>query len=355
MKNIFILIIGIFTFTQLSGQVLECPADITVSIVDFDSNLDYGEPTVLIPQPYTLELDKNEDGVDCSAGFVKVITKEWTLSYNGNVEDCIQTIYVETDDFDDYPVPADITLMDVNAYDIDPAISGDWIPSSIGGVISANYEDQIFVVVSDTLKVLRTWNAINWCTSDIMEHIQVIKVNGHNYSGEDEVVFYNGKEVNNYSYKLLDENGVELSNGNCSNSTSILEHINCIYNSNQSINSITVDLQMPGGNNSNHLNGVSTLDLVLIQRHILGIANLGNPFLMLAADINNDQHISAIDLVEGKKLILGIYSSLPNKASWLFYNSDLTKDLKFENSELPLNKLSVVAVKTGDVNGSAVN
>ena len=48
--------------------------------------------------------------------------------------------------------------------------------------------------------------------------------------------------------------------------------------------------------NDDYLNGVSTLDLLLIQRHILGIETLDDPYKFIAADVNNDQEITATDL-----------------------------------------------------------
>ncbi|MBL0081567.1 MAG: hypothetical protein IPP37_03640 [Saprospiraceae bacterium] len=45
-------------------------------------------------------------------------------------------------------------------------------------------------------------------------------------------------------------------------------------------------------------NGVSTFDLVLIQRHILGLAKLDSPEKLLAADVNKDGKVTASDLVE---------------------------------------------------------
>ena len=37
-----------------------------------------------------------------------------------------------------------------------------------------------------------------------------------------------------------------------------------------------------------YLNGVTTLDLVKIQRHILGLEDLDSPYKLIAADINAD-------------------------------------------------------------------
>ena len=49
------------------------------------------------------------------------------------------------------------------------------------------------------------------------------------------------------------------------------------------------------------LNGVTTYDLVLISKHILGIEALPSPYKMIAADINNSGSISTIDMVELRK------------------------------------------------------
>ena len=64
------------------------------------------------------------------------------------------------------------------------------------------------------------------------------------------------------------------------------------------------------------LEGVSTLDLVFIQRHITGLGVLGSPYDLLAADINNDRKVNTIDLVELRKTILGIHTTFPNNDSW---------------------------------------
>jgi hypothetical protein len=66
------------------------------------------------------------------------------------------------------------------------------------------------------------------------------------------------------------------------------------------------------------LNGVSTFDLVLINKHILGLEPLSTPYKMIAADANNSRSITTFDIVELRKLILGIYTELPNNTSWRF-------------------------------------
>ena len=123
--------------------------------------------------------------------------------------------------------------------------------------------------------------------------------------------------------------------------------------------------EITASNNENTKDGVSTLDLVLIQRHILGITTLDSPFKLIAADINNNEAISAADLLQLRKLILGIYADdkLPNNESWRFVDNsyefvDATKPFPFVDM-VEVNQLShamynqnFVAVKVGDVNGS---
>ena len=112
------------------------------------------------------------------------------------------------------------------------------------------------------------------------------------------------------------------------------------------------------------LNGVSTLDLVLIQRHILGAKSLENPYDIIAADINKDKKISAADLVSLRKVILGVENNFTSNNPWRFVpTSHSFADPKFPHDfpqgvdlfELTadVENLNFTAVKTGDVNGSA--
>ncbi len=113
-------------------------------------------------------------------------------------------------------------------------------------------------------------------------------------------------------------------------------------------------------------NGVTTFDLVLISKHILGVQPLGSPYKMIAADANKSGSVTTFDMVEIRKLILHIHSDFPNNTSWRFVD----KDFQFPNptnpwatvfpeviniNDLPLglSDLDFVAVKIGDVNSSA--
>ncbi len=107
--------------------------------------------------------------------------------------------------------------------------------------------------------------------------------------------------------------------------------------------------QVSASRNDNHMNGVSTLDLVLIQKHILGITDLDSPYKVIAADINNSANVSATDLIELRKLILGIYDELPNNESWRFV--DATQGFADANNPWPIqSQIDIAQLNSDDVN-----
>ncbi len=63
---------------------------------------------------------------------------------------------------------------------------------------------------------------------------------------------------------------------------------------------------------------VDVLDLLSIQKHILGIQPFADFKQILAADADGDNQINVIDLLELRKLILGLYEKLPNVPSVYF-------------------------------------
>lgn len=119
--------------------------------------------------------------------------------------------------------------------------------------------------------------------------------------------------------------------------------------------------------NDDVLNGVSTLDLVMIQRHILGIQKIESPYKLLAADVNNSRSVTAGDLVSLRKLVLGVTNEFDNNTSWRFVPSSYKFDDPTNPFDYPFkvnldslyedkNNVNFTAVKVGDVNGSvAVN
>jgi hypothetical protein len=116
--------------------------------------------------------------------------------------------------------------------------------------------------------------------------------------------------------------------------------------------------------NDEHRNGVSTLDLVRIQKHLLGNELFTTPYQYIAADANNSQSITAIDLIEIRKLILGIYTELPLNKSWRFVESGYPMNPEHpwpfnESIQIPdmatdsMMHNDFIGIKIGDVNNTA--
>ncbi len=80
-----------------------------------------------------------------------------------------------------------------------------------------------------------------------------------------------------------------------------------------------------------YLNGLTTLDIVIIQKHLLGIKKLKSPYKLLAADANQDHKITASDILLLRKLILGVKSKLDNTKAWSFIDAGT----QFKNTNNP--------------------
>ncbi len=116
------------------------------------------------------------------------------------------------------------------------------------------------------------------------------------------------------------------------------------------------------------LNGVSTFDLVLINKHILGQQALANFYQVFAADVNQSQTVTTFDIIEIRKLILGVYDTFPTTPPWRFIRpvadpSNLTNYAAVRDTyaisidslwkDTALNGLQFIGIKMGDVNTNA--
>jgi len=165
------------------------------------------------------------------------------------------------------------------------------------------------------------------------------------------------------------------------------------------INAQTGDLRYaplgenPMDENFDYLNGVTTLDIIRINKHILGTQELESPFQKIAADVNNSSTITTLDIIRIRKLILRLITEFEEVDSWRFvpalgeFDGNFWSDFYADpfsaswtapdgqersylatNAPSYLNKVdlnsasyltyfdkvwSFYAVKSGDVNGSA--
>ncbi len=124
-----------------------------------------------------------------------------------------------------------------------------------------------------------------------------------------------------------------------------------------------VSYMIEGYKNDDMLNGISVLDIVLIQKHILGLKPFESAYQYIAADVNDNGKVNGIDIVQIRKALLNYYEEFPDNTSWKF----IDKSYGFDNGNyfdypesVVLNELDadvydadMLAVKVGDLNNSA--
>lgn len=114
------------------------------------------------------------------------------------------------------------------------------------------------------------------------------------------------------------------------------------------------------------MQGITTFDMVLIQKHILQINEFTNPFQHIAADVNLNGRIDIQDLLEIRSLLLFQTSSFSQSPSYRFIKADY----QFEDPQNPLDEelpsshicqdikdtqfdLDFISIKMGDIDGSS--
>ena len=127
----------------------------------------------------------------------------------------------------------------------------------------------------------------------------------------------------------------------------------------------TFDYVVRPEKNENHRNGVSTLDIILISRHLIGLQPLDSPYQMIAADVDNSNSISTFDLLALRRLILYIDQEFAHNTSWRFVSADhvFTNPANPWSSTFPEESLiedfintaqvNFIGIKVGDVSGNA--
>ncbi|MBK7232231.1 MAG: T9SS type A sorting domain-containing protein [Saprospiraceae bacterium] len=164
------------------------------------------------------------------------------------------------------------------------------------------------------------------------------------------------------SNKALSNVEVQLQRNNPSSSTLAYTDANGIY----AFNTVSSNIHylVKPVKNQDFVNGVSGQDIVMIQRHILGQENLNSAYRTIAADANNNGFVTAADITEIRKLVLGVISKYQNNNSWRFVPmahqfADPNKPAPYPETIVfnPIAKnemnTNFYAVKIGDVSGDA--
>jgi len=338
--------------------------------------------TVLLPTPEVQDCSPNlvfEVTSDLGSGFgpfVNVSPGTYDVTYNvtdncNNQTDCHTTVTV-VDCKKPTPIcknglvveldpPADTIQVTVLASDFN-AGSFDNCPGDLLFSFSADTADTQHTYYCEDVgqQIVQMWLTDASGNQDYCETFIIIQANLGQCSGDTLVVNVSGAIANE------EENPVEdvVVNLSGESNGSVFTNTNGLYN----FASIPIgnDVTVTPEKNDDPLNGVSTFDLVLITKHILGVQLLDTPYKLIAADVNNSTSITTADLVELRKLILAIIPEFSNNSSWRFVD----KAYVFPESsnpwaeqfpevininDIPASVLDAdfTAVKIGDVNSSA--
>ncbi|MEO0731395.1 MAG: T9SS type A sorting domain-containing protein, partial [Bacteroidota bacterium] len=117
--------------------------------------------------------------------------------------------------------------------------------------------------------------------------------------------------------------------------------------------------------NRDAINGVTTRDITIVARYLLGVDDKLSPYQLIAADANRNREITVRDLLMIREVILGIKDNFDNNTSWRFLPSSYT----FPDPEDPFlevfpevgnfndlsgnNFVEFVGLKVGDLDNSA--
>jgi len=351
----------LFPFFTNAQATMVCPPDLSINVENLDETYStYGDPIITGGDDWILSKEITTVNNSCENDFALIATITYTIADPNSTASvwCSQVISMTPATFDDVVFPEDITLSGVKVSDAQPSLTGTPnILENLSNLVFA-FNDTDPIVSGNKVTIIRNWTVLSWCTGQSISHEQIIIIldpldetsngafavdcSGLAVSIDDVIITTNDPNV------AIDPSGCSLTSG------SIVDHINCVVAKNPIADGFEYNADII--KNDGHLNGISTLDIVITQRHILGIEKFDNPCQIIAADLSNNGNVSAIDLLESRKLILGIYTVLPNSPSWKFMRQSVNglTELRFPKEEFPLPQIGITAIKIGDVNGSAV-
>lgn len=157
-----------------------------------------------------------------------------------------------------------------------------------------------------------------------------------------------GKIVQNLEVQLLDDQGQLIATQTTDDGYFFFEGLPSGYD-------YTLQFDKAG----TPLNGLSTLDMVMISRHLIGVAPLDSELKIRAADIDGNGQVSITDVLYLRQLVLAIVKELPHQRNWLFVAEDGTppNSVQANSFTYAVNgdtmERNFTIQKVGDLNGTA--
>lgn len=116
----------------------------------------------------------------------------------------------------------------------------------------------------------------------------------------------------------------------------------------------------------NPAKGLSVADIIAMQKHILGKAPMTSSYALIAGDVNFSGSITITDILEIRKILLGMKPGFTNAPVWTFVDASYSfkngskptaepfpQSILIEEIEGSWMNNNFVAIKTGDVTGNA--
>ena len=341
---------AIVMLPTLNGTVTDCSPVITITVA---SNIPNGGgfgpynnvPPGIYNVTYTAKDNCNNQTTCMTTIEVKDVKKPTVVCKDG-----IILVIVDT-------LPPSV---DLNAADLDDGSSDNCSNIVFSFSPDTTFTDTTFYCHNVGMDSVEVWVTDEFGNQDFCKTLVIIQADT-SVCIDDPLVAHLGGFIDSENGQPVQDVVVKLSGQ--SNSSLVTDLTGVFHFGNLPIGQ---DLTVTPVKDDDHLNGVTTYDLVLITKHILGVEPLNSPYKMIAADANRSGTITTFDLVEIRKMILYINDKFPSNTSWRF----VPKDYQFPNLQNPwaqafpevinVNNLATdqldadfVAIKTGDVNGSA--
>lgn len=343
---------------DLAGQTITCPDDTTASVQvkDYEDIV----PDAIVDGWTTFDLERDREFVvfgDCTNPG-RVLTIQ-TASQGNQTLQCTTSTTYPIYTLDDIPVADSvINVNNVSDRDLVLSVLTPELDIKTFNLIST-YIDHVIVSDTNILTIIRTIQHLDWCKGDVQESQQIIRIT--NLDIQDPTngirIFTQQQVPLRYDTLLISGPGVtrEILNTCSLTGTDAAEQLNCI----QSFTEDELILEIV--KQSGQREGITTLDLTLTSRYILGQGALNRSGMLWAADHNNSGTITGADIVQMREIILG---KIANDSGDFFGLAGESPDLEplmdgrviIPASSFPLpESFSLLGIKKGDVNGSYVD
>jgi hypothetical protein len=177
--------------------------------------------------------------------------------------------------------------------------------------------------------------------------------------------------VADYCYRITGNIGWEQNNAAVQQTTVTLSGAYSAVTTTDASGNYSIDVKANGQviitptKTINLLNGVTSADVTLIQRHAAGTYSMPAPYKRIASDVNNSNTITTADaLYVSQRIALGNPTQWPSTRSWKFVPSDYVFSIPLQPWGYPVTITlagttlddqtgkNFKGVKLGDVNGS---